>query len=178
VSRHRAGREASSWSARRIGRLLGLTALLAVPALANCQPRLPAVIPAPRPWWLVDTFFAFHSAALEAKERERLLSVALKPLQRQPSSCPFPQWIVVGHADVSEGSPARTNQLGLRRADYVAQLLIRHGAQPRNVCTFSKGPTQPLSKFPPWKNARVEVESQCLWAPFECPTGQMLASGK
>lgn len=170
--RNRARRESSPWKTCERTRLLLLSALLAIPALAPCQPSVPPVPPVSpggRPYWVADAFFVFHSDALEAEKRERLLKVALEPLRRAPSECPFAQWVVVGHADASEGNPVKSNQLARQRADYIAQLLVRHGAQPRDICTLSRGSTQPLAPSPAPKNARVEMEIQCVWAaPPQC----------
>ena len=72
---------------------------------------------------------------------------------------------VAGHTD-SIGSPAYNMELGRRRADAVAQLLLKYGVPLKRMAIKSYGETQPIASNETAagraKNRRVEFEG---WRP-------------
>jgi outer membrane protein OmpA-like peptidoglycan-associated protein len=67
---------------------------------------------------------------------------------------------VTGHTDMT-GSSEANYKLGLKRAERVAEILIKQGMDPANLFVFSHGETDPVVKTPrgiaEQKNRRVEV---------------------
>jgi len=76
---------------------------------------------------------------------------------------PFPNVIVIGHTDTS-GSAATNNELGLRRAQAVGDLLVAAGLAASSVEVVSHGEGDPLVRTPDEtsepRNRRVEIEVQ------------------
>lgn len=115
------------------------------------------------PKWAGDAFFDRSGEALDAAQRQQVVTLAKMVLQRAPQSpiCATMYWIVVGHAHPSEGTAAAVEQLSRRRAIYVKQLLAKHGVKSAEICTMAEGARQSAAHLPNWMLARVELEIGC-----------------
>jgi len=136
-----------------------LNAVIAANTVAQPLAKLPRCMG--RPHWAADVFFSPSAIALAATERERLLNFSQRVLeQRDGECCTHFKWGVVGYADRSEGSTPVAHGLAELRAEYVKNLLARHGALSEDIYTRAA-----LSNLPPsiplTKSPRVEMEVLC-----------------
>jgi outer membrane protein OmpA-like peptidoglycan-associated protein len=123
----------------------------------------PAV--AMKPAWSTDILFSSNSDVIEQVDLERL-SYSLSGVPAK-FPCPSGNWIVVGHADRSEGTKEESAALSKRRVEAVATAMRRAGIQVREIDLASKGASQPVAKPPHPRNRRVEIE----YAPCEASGG-------
>ena len=156
------------------GTILGLAALG-----AHGQPAPPFPPSTVDPRWAFDAFFSKSGVALASTERERLLAFMEHPFgtlafaQTPEGSvarpfCKHLGWVVVGHADPSEGTSSVARGVASRRAQYVAEFLSRHGAAASSICRLDHGAARPAVSSPSDKNRRVEMEVICSGAPIQC----------
>jgi len=146
---------------------LGLAGLVCSVGLAQTQP-------APPPdlshglfdgWWAGDGLFEKSATRLPADQREKLMRLVELPQQLptyKRAWCPHTLWVIVGHADVAEGSKKTQAALALQRAEYVASLVSSYGVPSAHICTFDRGAKQPVVGYP---NSRVEIEVRCSAVP-------------
>jgi len=113
---------------------------------------LSALPPAPTHFTL---YFQFQSDELTSESR------ALVPeIQRAVSARPLPDIIIVGHTDTT-GTAAANFELGLKRANFVRNLLTAAGLDASSIEVSSLGETDPLERTPDEtpepRNRRVEI---------------------
>lgn len=117
--------------------------------------------------WAGNSYFDQRSNRVEAKTRERLIELTAKsnqlPTYKQ-AWCPYTFWVMVGHADPSEGTRSAQERISIERAQYIASLVATYGIPREHICTEHKGSTQSISALP-INNRRVEIEVVCQVAP-------------
>jgi outer membrane protein OmpA-like peptidoglycan-associated protein len=116
-----------------------------------------------KPDWSTDVFFTVNSDVMEQGDVQRLASAL--PIVPSKFLCDSGVWVVVGHADPTEGSPKQTADLSNRRAHAVAASMRMTGIADQDIYVAFKGASAPVAKPPHRHNRRVEIE----YAPCEKP---------
>ena len=91
-----------------------------------------------------------------AKQLERLTETLNRI--KQPDYCALEALVVIGHADPSEGNARATQELSMKRSEYIVHFLEEEGIPSSMIIAEYKGATQPVAAPPDWRNARVEME--------------------
>lgn len=124
-------------------------------------------------------FFSAGAAELSETEHRRLAQyVGREVCQINPDPTRTRRLIVTGHADKS-GSEVANEQLGMRRAQYVASGLIELGVAREYICVRSKGSTSPLGTGvePQNRFVRIAADFPASSRQEPCPAGTFPPAG-
>jgi len=110
-------------------------------------------------------YFAFDSSALTAAS-----SISVANAGGYMSRHPETRVELTGHADPT-GAPAYNRSLGMRRAEAVAAVLMKHGADPTRIKTDSAGAEQLVTKNPKQLNLDRRTEFRWMSAPGNVEPG-------
>lgn len=105
-----------------------------------------------------DVPFAKSSATVSAESKQHIQTQFARTQTQLPPERQSICAIVVGHAEVDEGSETQLIALSRQRAATVADQLLLNGMNESGVQVRHVAATQPIAARPNRKNSRVEVE--------------------
>lgn len=97
------------------------------------------------PYELRNLFQPVHYETDDHVIRDRAEITALIELARHLKQNPATYLVIEGHTD-ERASASYNMALGMRRANYVRSLLVKHGADLNRIYTVSKGKEQPVAQ--------------------------------
>ncbi|WP_211441465.1 OmpA family protein [Collimonas humicola] len=103
-----------------------------------------------------DVHFERTATTPSASELQRFTDTINRV--RKSEFCPLEVVIAVGHAEASEGNQQETQELSMKRAQYIDHILKAEGIPSSAIMVEHKGATQPIVSAPDQRNARVELE--------------------
>ena len=117
--------------------------------------------------WVGNVLFAKGEWQLQNQEVKKLITLSDKPAKlREPeqSWCRQNSWYIQGGADISEGSAIARQRLSRRRADQVAEALVKVGVARDHICAVPARQDVALPESNP-QNSRADVELRCAPLP-------------